>query len=156
VRERKKERKTSPRDSRDFFERIFVVAASYPVGFHHSRFLFVVQFGFQTVECFQETFERFFRAKLRALFASVAVEERREDEFNRMMIRGETRVVVVIQVATTQMIALKICNAFGRPSRVDGRALDVFALLNLAGFRVPDERVGTRRRRRRRAHVVVV
>ena len=66
-----------------------------------SRFLFVVQFGFQTVERFQETFERFFRAKLRALFASVAVEERREDEFNRMMmIRGETRVVVVVVVAT--------------------------------------------------------
>ena len=101
MRERKKERKTSPRDSRDFFESIFVVAASYPVGFHHSRFLFVVQFGFQTVERFQETFERFFRAKLRALFASVAVEERREDEFNRMMmIRGETRVVVVVVVST--------------------------------------------------------
>ena len=103
MRERKKERKTSPRDSsRDFFESIFVVAASYPVGFHHSRFLFVVQFGFQTVERFQETFERFFRAKLRALFASVAVEERREDEFNRiMMIRGETRVVVGNVVVAT-------------------------------------------------------
>ena len=78
VREIERERTDSPYEFRVFESAV----AAYPVGFHHSRFLFFVQFGFQTVERFQETLERFFRAKLRAVFASVAVEERREDEFN--------------------------------------------------------------------------
>jgi len=85
----------------------------------------------------------------------VAVEERREDEFNR---RRAARVGVVVfrvrrALVATHNIAMmmmtttiaRFYNAFGRPPRVDGRALDVFALLNLAGFRVPDERVGARR-----------
>jgi len=84
----------------------------------------------------------------------VAVEERREDEFNS---RRAARVGVVVfrvrrALVATHNIAMmmtttiaRFYNAFGRPPRVDGRALDVFALLNLAGFRVPDERVGARR-----------
>ena len=154
MRERKKERKTSPRDSRDFLK-------LYSSSLRRTRlvsttlFLFVVQFSFQTVERFQDIRAFLPRKIARTLFhrgrrraTRRRIQPNDDDRGRRASSSSSSSRRIT---TTTTRIALKISNAFGRPPRVDGSALDVFALLNLAGFRVPDERVGTRRHRRRRA-----